>query len=352
MDNIWWEKIGGPRRFLAETAELLADGRSVVMCLPEKLPWPRTMREVLGGLLDRKFSGMRAVEEVDAAKITVTPQKYVMHNFCSNKTGFRPYSDEAYAEFLATSKGIALNDTCLWIRNAADEQVASWFAFIAAYHGFLGGKRGGTFLLEVGADFKAQVTPGIEVRAFDRQISDYDYFAFGILVAAAGGEKSTLMKQYLAELITQLVKRNVELGAACMRDTDEFLSNPREVFKAILAEEGVAAEMSDDEIDQAIWVTQLKLIFPLLEDFRREVLLKNYYDAISSALPCSSGWNERIETPEQAELGTLVYLVNLRKLWFNKPDWDKLVYYRDVRNKLAHLEILPLDEVRRVFGEA
>ena len=80
--------------------------------------------------------------------------------------------------------------------------------------------------------------------------------------------------------------------------------------------------------------------------------MKKYHREISFALPCYSAWHEKIETPEQAELGVLVHLVNSGKLWFQRLDWDELLYYRDLRNKLAHLEILPLEEMQRVFEKS
>lgn len=352
MHKIWWEKTNGARKFLESTAEFLSAGCSVVLCLPENLPWRETMREVLYKILDEKFSITRVIREVDAQEISRTPQKFVMYNFCANKSGFNPYNDkEAYAEFLAASRRIELNDTCLWIRNANDSQADEWFSFIADYHSFLGDKRGGTFLLEAGADFKCKSTDGVKILSFDSEISDYDCFAFNIMLAAEGSNIK-LMKQYLAELMTRLTERNVELAAACMNYRDKFLEEPHEVFKQILSEGNFNCTKNDDEIKQAIWVTQLKLIFPLIEDFRREVLLKKYHRDISVALPCYSAWREKIETPEQAELGVLVHLVNSGKLWFQRLDWDELLYYRDLRNKLAHLEILPLEEMQRVFEKS
>ncbi|MBE8954536.1 MAG: hypothetical protein SR2Q5_02545 [Quinella sp. 2Q5] len=353
MHNIWWGKTDGPRRFLERAAEFLSNGCSVVLCLPKDLPWRQTMRETLYKLLDEKFSPPREIVEVDAQEIPRTPPKYVMQEFCANKAGFHPYGDKAHAEFLAdkADEGISLNDTCLWVRDAANEPGSQWFRFVADYHGFLGERRGGVFLLEVNANFDGRACDGVKILSFDGEIGDYDYFAFNILLAAESSNDTKLMKQYLAELVTGLTGCNAELAAACMERRDELLAEPRAVFRKILAQ-GDFAAATDDDIDQPIWVAQMKLIFPLVESFRRRVLLKKYFRPIAAALPCYSSWGERIETPEQAELGVLVHLVKLRKLWFDKPDWDELLYYRDLRNRLAHLEILPLEEVRRVFEKS
>lgn len=348
MDKIWWKKTDGASRFLSEAANVLNRGRSVVFSLPEHVPWLDTMRNVLLDLLNAKFSGVREIEILDAKKIAKAPQKFVMNNFCPNKTGFRPYGDKAYAEFLAESPNNLLIERCLWIQNADAIQAAEWFDFIADYHRFLNGRSGGVFILETINEFSEQTRAGVEIFSYADRITEYDCFAFNILTAAEFCRANNLTKQYLAELVTRLVGGNVELGAACLSRSVEFLREPRTVFKNILADENIPPQ-SDEDIDLAIWLTQLKLVFPFVETFRRR-LIKKYYSTIAEVLPCNSGYYE-IEQPEQAELGTLRYLINARRLWFDKPDWDELLSYREVRNKLAHLEILPFDELQLIFAK-
>lgn len=351
MDKIWWEKTEGARKFLSTTTEILAGGRSVVLRLPEHLPWRETMRAVLKQMLWENLSG--DICEVIAPDIDETPQKYVMDNFCENKAGFRPYGDEPYAKFLAESNDISLNTACLWIQDADEIQADAWFKFIAGYHSFLGDKRGGVFLLETADNFSGHGDRGVEVLSYDRELSEYDSFAFNILLTSEFCRGNNLMKQYLAELVTCLVGSDVELGAACVRRGDDFLKSPRRVFDDILNEENFSSNKTEEDIDFAVWLTQLKLIFPLVETFRRK-LIKNYHAAISDALPCDYGYGdkkERIETPEQAELGALMHLVNEKRLRFSKFDWDELISYRYVRNSLAHLKTLSFDEVQRLFDQ-
>lgn len=347
MNKIWWQKTDGASRFLSEAAEILSGGRSVVFSLPARVPWLETMREVLFDLLNEKFSGVREIETIDAQEIPKAPRKYIINNYCPNKEGFRPYDNEAYAEFLADSPDSLLIERCLWIQNADDLQAADWFDFIVDYHKFLGGRSGGVFILETSGDFPLQTSAGVEILSYANKITEYDSLAFNILTAAEFCRDNHLMKQYLAELVTRLAG-DVELGAACLEFSGEFLKNPHEVFKNIAEEKNFAVQ-SDEDIDFAIWLTQLQSVFPLVETFRRR-LIKKYYSAIAAALPCNSGYFE-VEQPEQAELGTLRFLINSRRLWFDKPDWDELLSYREVRNKLAHLEILPFDELQLIFDK-
>ena len=156
------------------------------------------------------------------------------------------------------------------------------------------------------------------------------------------------MKQYLAEMVTKLVGGDLELGAACLRRAEEFLREPREIFKTVSAEE--KRTHSEEDIDFAVWFTQLKLTFPLIETFRRN-LIKRYHDAIAKALPYDTDYGERIYQPKQAELGVLCRLASEYRMRFDKPDWDELLYYRDVRNNVAHLGILSFEELQTLFDK-
>ena len=343
MDNrdelfgkIWWEDLNGPRRFLVEAAEILSGGRSVVFCLPERVPWLKIMRDVLEKLLRR---GTQTINVIDAENISDEPQEFILKNFCANKDGFRPYSKKAYAKFLAESTGIALNDSCLWIRKASPAQVEQWFAFIADYQNFLAGKRGGVFLLEAGDDWS--VKSDVAILSYTKAVSAYDSFAFNIFAAADFANENHLMKQYLAELVSALTEGDVEFGAACIDKSSDFLKNPDEVFEDLLWEGKFTSGKSTDDIEQAIWMTQLKLIFPLVETFRRN-FVRRYEEQIKNTPPF-------ISTPEEVEIGQLYGLFNQRRWLIDESDADDLEFYREVRNKLAHLRVLPFDELQKIF---
>ena len=336
FEKIWWEDLNGPRRFLGEAAEKLSCGKSVVLCLPNRVPFEKSMRDVLEKLL---LKGTQSIKVVDAEKISSEPQEYVLKEFCDDKDGFRPFNKGAYAEFLAKRTGIALNSSCIWIRNASPAQVEKWFSFIADYQNFLGGKRGGVFLLEAGEDFTAK--SGVEILSYADKISGYDSFAFNIFAAADFGNKNRLMKQYLAELVSALTEGDVEFGAACIAASDDFLKNPEEFFSNILWEGKFTSGKSTDDIEHAIWSTQLKLIFPLVETFRRN-FIRRYEEQIKNTPPYYSA-------PEEVEIGQLYGLFNQRRWLIGESDGDDLEMYREVRNKLAHLGTLSFEELQKIF---
>ena len=340
MDKIWWGQLNSPRKFVRDAADTLTNGKSVILCLPERVPWLATMREVLEKRLRK--SGTLGIEVVDAENIS-EPPNFVFEEFCEDRDGFRPARKGGYAKFLAERTGISLNNSCIWIRHAAPAQVKEWLAFVEAYHGFLNGKSGGVFLLEANDDLNPDGTAGVEVLSYAERISDYDCFAFNIFVAAEFGKANHLMKQYLAELVSALTEGDVEFGAACIRRGEDLLKNPAAAFENILSTEAFTSHKSAEDVDRAIWTTQLKLIFPLVESFRRN-FIKKYEMTLKTTPPYP-------DAPEELEIGNLYGLFALKRWLLNNEDADDLEFYREIRNKLAHLKILPFDELQRVFDK-
>ena len=334
--KIWWEDLNGPRRFLVEAAQILSGGKSVVLCLPERGPWLKIMREVLEKFLRK---GTQAIKVINAEKISDEPQEYVLKNFCAKKNFFRAYNPTAYAKFLAESTGIELNDSCLWIRKASSAQVEQWFAFIANYQKFLSGKKGGVFILEARDDWSAK--SDVAILSYKKKISDYDSFAFNIFVAADFANENQLMKRYLAELVTALTEGDVEFGAACIAKSDDFLKNPDEVLEDLLWEGKFTSGKSTEDIEQAIWMTQIKLIFPLVETFRRNFVHR--YESEIKNFPAHH------VPPEEVEIGALYTQFNTRRWLISEADANDLEFYREVRNKLAHLRVLTFDELQKIF---
>ena len=87
----------------------------------------------------------------------------------------------------------------------------------------------------------------------------------------------------------------------------------------------------------------MKLIFPLVETFRRN-FIKKYEMTIKNTPPYPAA-------PEELEIGNLYGLFNLKRWLLDSEDGDDLEMYREVRNKLAHLRTLPFDELQRVFDK-
>lgn len=91
----------------------------------------------------------------------------------------------------------------------------------------MGNKVGGVFLLEVHDE--SLLTRGRELKtlSYDRMIGPYDRFIFNMLAASEFRGQSALMKQYLAELVSNVVGNDIELSAKCISMGERFIPDPR-----------------------------------------------------------------------------------------------------------------------------
>ena len=334
--EIWWKQITGARNFLQKTADTLASGKSVVIHLADVTPWLEDMHEILTEFLNKKFGGRKVVREIDSSFVD-EPAMFVFENFCSEDVKYEliPIDENAYVKFLAGRDDIILNDVCLLIRGASNAQAANWYDFIADYHQF-GGK--GLFLLETDKTCELGGRAGVENFSFETEVSEYDCYAFNIFLAAQFGTGDKFTKRYLAELASNATGFDVERGAECIKCGNDFLNAP----------ENFLTNKSREEVKRAVWVTQLKLIFPLLEIFRRD-FVKKYELLLEGFMPCHLGGGKIIHTPDEAEFGELLTILNDEKWRLNPDDWETLKNYREARNKLAHLDTLTTAQVQTIL---
>ena len=147
----------------------------------------------------------------------------------------------------------------------------------------------------------------------------------------------------------------MELGAACIRAGESFMRDPHGVLTELAATGSysngnffpTAPDVS--EIQNLIWITQLKLLMPKIEMFRQS-FLESHKDEIQQHLPCENAINETITDYHHVELGLLwsFYCKNYFNI-IGSRDEQNLKLYREARNQLAHLKPLDYAMVKKLL---
>ena len=261
-----------------------------------------------------------------------------------------------YAKFLAESDDIVLNTRTVWITDISPDRYSSWAKFANDYKTALpAGRQGCTFVLELENADGISAMRGINLVSYKRAVGYFDCFVFYAVAAAVINETATL-KQYLTELVTEVCGNDIELGAECMLidNYGAFLENPLYVLKRIEGESvrsnGVDFNIATDEagIEQCIWNTQIKTIFPIIENFRRPFVEK-YREEIQKELPINNSYGEKITQSSEVEIGALEYIVCEKGLIIPDALHNKLHMYKQARNDLAHLKPLELERIKEII---
>ena len=350
MDRVWWNHIAKAHKFLMDVVTTALEGKSIILSVPENLPWYHTFVDMIQEQLNlensrNSFDIFRCPDEEIGL--------YFLEHYCrrEKRATYRP--GMTYAAFLGRSEDIVLNDRYIWVTDIPESRYQEWVDFILDYNKNITSKPPAIFILETHDDsFAHKAKKGIRKILFSQNIISYDKFAFCALVTAETNCKDC-MRMYLAELVSILCD-DIELCAECVREGKRFLKNPAEIIREILTlkyrsnGEKYRFSYSDKEIKQFTWEAQLKHVFPLIEKYRN-YFTNRYMDAIRNALPINNSNGEIVSSPQDVEIGTLLYMVGRGDVIIGSKEYENLQMYRDARNKLAHVNVLASETVEKIL---
>ena len=359
LGEIWWQTIPNAVRLYTELGQNLCGGTHVVMKHPAHLPWKETFWEKFEGYIHEHDSN-RSLKRVAASDIGGEKDslgEYLLKRCCKEelRCQFRP--GIGYAKFLATRcERSTLKDTYLVIDGAKAEQIKNWLPFLSEYTSLLPDAGSGCACLILTEDsLEALPCKGIRQLEYDKFITEYDSLVFDLIASGEQQVGSNPLRQYLGELVIAVTGTDVELGAACISAGEAFMSSPRKVLKK-LAETGSYSNGNPfppppekEELQNRIWVTQLKLLMPKIELFRKS-FLEHHKEEIQKHLPCKNSLQEWVNEYQQVELGLLWFFYTQK--YFNiasSREEQNLKLYREARNSLAHIEALDYAMVKQIW---
>lgn len=349
MDKVWWNHITKAHKFMEDIVACAVEGKSMILSLPEKVPWRNTLLELVEDQLKQE-NFKNAFEYVACPEEEVG--LFLLNKYCKKEKRASYRYGITYAEFLGQCEDIVLNDRYIWVHDIPQNKCEEWLDFIVEYNKNVKQKTPAIFILEVrDGSFNTKARKGIRKLAFNQNINAYDRFAFCALVASDSSTCKEYLCQYLAELAASICKDDIELCAECVRKGSQFLKDPEETLKQIIVEsyrsdgEEFTYSKTPEELKTLVWEAQLKNVFPVIEKYR-SYFIKKYNDNIRTVLPISNSYGQKVITPEEVEIGMLIYLIGNGTIRLdNSSEYQELERFRDARNKLAHLNIIDFETV-------
>ena len=359
MDSIWWNQITKARVFVDDIVQSLLSGKNVALYAPAYLPWRDTFYELVQLKLSEQDPG-RTVQHITDPDTDVG--EFLIEKFCKRekRATYRPSLGSA--KFLARSDDIVLNEKYVWVNGISAARLGKWVDFVEEYRREMPDYlQPGVFILELAPDDKPQRHRNvrcIEDVSFSDAFDAYDRFVFCTL-ASAGSDVPARMRRYYAELAAELCGEDVELCAQCMQTGERFLQDPCRVVRELCADSTrsdgapMGQRSGDDKLETLLWKCQLKLLFPMLEEFRMNFIAK-HEAALGALLPML---NEQVDGEQYAdvqdiELGKLSWLAGSRQLEISEREHNALKLFKDARNSLAHLKALTYEEVDTLLRNA
>lgn len=341
--KIWWGQIGNSLRFLSNVTNHLRDRHSTVLQVPQIIPWRQEFYNAID-MRRTSFSGDRRLMRLNWDEST-EPGEFVLDELCSSRVRADYWPGQSYAKYLGSKDDIVLNDYYVWITGIHSKVgLAKWAEFVSQYENAAKTlEKAAVFLLEY--DGVTVDVAGVEKIVYS--VENYDCRVFCLETATALANSD--LRSYQAELALSVGRGEPELCAALLEKGKDLLESPVKTAQTVLQEgfssQGLRfAEMSETEIESAVWKAAIVLLFPILEQYRSDFIAAHEIE-LARHLPILNSNGDRITDPHDLEIGSIQYIVSNSKTGFSLAEVETVKLCRKARNLLAHNKPLPYVDV-------
>lgn len=342
-NSIWWNKISNSSRLIQDITDDLIGRKSVILCIGNEFPFYDEFKAVLMDKLSRN-DARNTVTEIELEGNCNDVGKYFLEKYCSPdmRSGYFPRKNYSAASYLSECTGFQLNGSIVWIRNIQHDNIAGWCRFIKDYNDQNANIGKAIFLLELknysGHHIKSK---NCKVISADNYYSEFDYYVYCFLLAAEIKNCNDEMKRYIAELVCKLCCGKVELCCEMFKHGLDVAKNTCVSVRNVLGEDA----LTENEITAIVWQVQNKLIFPVLEQFRRN-LVENHMWEIKQHLPFRTPYGQEITDPFNLDLGNIKKMHKDNSIGLSPEEEETMSKYIEIRNNLAHMKPTKFDKLK------
>ena len=320
--EIWWERTPGSARFLETVSEALM-GKGTIW-ISELLAWAKDFREVVKGHVEESDSG-KYVEFIDASKLedTVSAPDLVFSFDSSLKGSYLPAM--SLAKFVCENS--ILSNTVIWIYGLDSDNGNRWLEISKE----LAATKSGLKVVCEGSLCDG-INRGVRVIIPSDYISEFDSLHF-VMSRVTSDIGSPDFRIYISRIANEIVGCDVESSVKLLENVCELTASPVEYCLRVLPTH------DEQSIKTAIWNAQIKSLFPIIEQRRRQ-LISQLETRLSSLLPFFDEWRTEFFLIEDVELRHLIYFEAEGKLQLSYEENKLLRQIYNMRNDLSHLRIV------------
>ena len=345
--DCWWSRVTGPRTVVESIAEYLAERTNVLFRTPTSLPWYDSFAIALRSDIERKADlvglGIERIDLSHAAPEVNDPGTYLLNRYgrIDERDGYRSGRGITIQNYLQ-SKGI-LKRKILWVRLNASA-LGPWVDFCRKWQ--IRKHDECLFLLESDG-MPPRRSRWLRLVDYADIVTEFDVRLFNSLLFGSGelARLSTTWKRYGIAIATHLCDGDPLAASRLLKDRDFLKEDTLQISKSILG------DGNENELRKRLWVGQLEVLFPLIEEERLEIVdrLRSRLDELVGA--GITQFDGPVQQPEDVEFGTLVYLMASGRLAVDDKETRQRIHLlRDCRNLLAHRTPLNAEQVQQLLG--
>lgn len=367
----WWKRISGPQRFIEAAAGELKENGVILLQIPPDLCWRYCFRAALEEKVRQWFGESDWLfEELDVSLEcpgAVTEEKAgyaVLEKMNQNRAHrYRP-ANGTIAQFLSSDQEGFFTNRVLWVKGLTPETCKA-FCELCCHCA----KKKVWIILEDSTGV-GRAKARLHLVDYLQFISDFDTSLLCLMaVNQCHSRLSDLWKQYIATLSANLCGVDPELAVELISRYSLRDADPRFALLELAegdfsrrgqSEEHVLYHVRNDEdrgktfVERQVWRAQLQVGLPVIEQAYAHVV-KRLYGPLAGILADVEviQYNQRVTSPSDLEVGTMVYLIASKKLTLNDTALKQRIHVmHQNRNRMAHVELCSLDDMDQVFALA
>ena len=350
MENLWWTAVPNSVRFIDEIVAAFNEGSSVVCVIPKNCEWKDDLREIIQ---ERILSGVNKTYEI-SGKDTAgrCPGEILMKKFVKPELRLQYRTSIGYEKFLTKNEGeTSLVHSYIYLKDMNDDQVLEWLDFIHSYNKLHNHDEAGCkFILESSVNVMEEQKDIKVIRRSDH-IHAHDITILCMMTASSQPLADTF-KDYSVELAALCSQNDPEFAYELIIHGNDLIRNTECVIKKAITD-SVRSDFTSFEdvngVNRNIWKAQLKVFFALIERYRLYIIEK-YENEFPKHKSIKNMIGETITSIYDIELNTIQHLRTNGDLFMPKEDYAELCFFKECRNDLAHLKILPYDSLERIVS--
>ena len=345
IEEIWWKRLTNPSNFAQEITDSVLDGKSAVVLYQRDIAWKD---ELIGNIVeDIEKDSPNMKTSIHVPESDREPDEYIIQKYCSDEERSRywPSAENTVAKFLAGNPKAALNKSNVILDISDCDMPERWIDFAEEYgacfdeydeHGVFvifvrdGGANIGEYIRENGYS--------VECINHDATINDFDTLMLCMTIMSEQN-CSISQKQYIAETAVSLAGENVEAAGRLAEYKGSLPVNTLNIAKKIFKEYGIPCDDIETRVKKSLWKAQVKILFPLIEQFRSRFISENA--DILKKYPLNAYKTHNIF---ELEIGQLYHLCLSHNV-FPRKELQFLEKVKDARNSIAHLDVVAYNDV-------
>lgn len=353
IEEIWWKRLTNPSNFADDITYSVLDGKSAFVLYKDEIAWKDELIQNIVESIEKDSPNMKTT--INVPESYREPDEYILQKYCGDdeeRSKYWPSAENTVAKFLAHNPKAVLNKSNVILDMSYSKTPEKWIDFVEEYHSYFDeyDEQHGALVLFI-KDSEGHIKEYLKEKECRCEVIDYDAninnFDMLMLCMTILSEQncSIQQKQYIAETAAALAGDNVIIAGKLAEYKGSLPVNTLNIAKKIFKENNIPCDDIETRVKKSLWKAQVKILFPIIEQFRSRFISENLDRFKGYSLNAY-----KTHSIFELEIGQLYHFCMNNNILMKK-ELKFLEKVKDARNSIAHLDVVPYNDVMSLMDK-